>query len=507
MLFLALSLAACTGIPVETTPTYSVTSTVAATTSLPPTASITPYPFTRTPRPSSTRTQTLTATTTAVPFRIRPTFDPASIVTVTPALAAQCPTVDPSFKHIFQDQGAESGYGYNSDAFHLQTDILYALNQGASLASVRGSLPEVTGDGDPLGLSEENLLEKDLTGDGISEVVFYHPFNRYAIFTCKNGEYTLALDIPSNGLYSVSQMTTEDLNLDTLPEIVLGVADYVAVRPGLMVFIFGWDGESFQNLSATDYWDEFYLPEIVRYEFGLTGGYDIQDVSENGLKGIAVEQEYVKMGDPYFGPWRDVTQIITWDGTEFSLQMPIFTPPIYRFQAVHDGDRAFIAGEFEKALDFYQQVLDDRNLKAWSEAHFDQLRESLNNEFDGKPTPTALPDDPTEYLNLAAYARFKISLVLLAQGNEEQAREEFERLQLDYQEGQPGYEISQMAKVFWDSVKSGELPSLGCDNVRTYAELHWKTTKQYLDSGIYGSQYLGVGSHEPPVPVYLCPFE
>ncbi len=509
MLFFAFALAACSGIPVQRTPTYLASSTVSATVALPPNSSSTPRPPTQTPFPSVTPTQTFTPTATLPLFYQTPTFDPASIVTVTPAPAAQCPTVDPSYKPVLPDQGETNIYGYEADEMHLLADMLNALNRGASLAELKKVLPAVSGSEGSLNLSPGDFTSQDLTGDSVPEVLFYNRGYNFAVFTCKTGKYIQAINMPSYNFHVVHQVEIEDLNGDKLPEIIIGVSNLIPISVPIKLFIFQWDGTVYQNVNFSGVVDEMYMPDMKYYEFREMLYFEIHETAQNGLKEVvAVEDVGHHAEFPLFGPWRDVINTIVWNGTGYALQPERLTAPVYRFQAVHDGDRAFLRWDFEEALRFYHQSLDDPKLKGWSEAHFEHMRNSIQAEWYGTPTPTVLPDDPEEYLVLSAYVRYKISLIYLAQGKESQALEEYEMLRQNYPKGVPGYEFAQMAKTFWDDYRNGRDLIAACANARSYADSHPEATKELLDTTWHGWQAPSDYPYDDvPTTTYMCPFE
>jgi hypothetical protein len=217
------------------------------------------------------------------PFYQTPTFDPASIATVTKAPAAQCLAVNRDLKPVLPDQGKQEAFGYVFNEFHLQKDILGALNQGASLPEIQKALTSVTGGGKPLGLSPRDLYKQDLTGDGVPEVVFYNRAYRYSIFSCQGGRYILALDIPSDDLFTIEQLSVEDLNRDKLPEIVVGITDSAAVLWPTYVYIFRWNGGAFQDLSLSKPGNEVHLLRGFKFfEFTGSGWYE-QYLRQNRL--------------------------------------------------------------------------------------------------------------------------------------------------------------------------------------------------------------------------------
>ncbi len=456
----------------------------------------------QTAMPSLLPTNTLTPIPSVPPFYLTPTFDPSTIVTATKYPNATCPETNQKFQPIFPDQGAVEAGNYPDSQITLQNAILEALNRGATLAALQSAITKATGDGTPLGIKANAIYLKELTGDAVPEVVF-KSYYRFSIFTCVNGQYILGIDLPSSFLYQVDQPTFDDLNRDHLPEVVVSVHDNVAVVPYIYLFVFRWNGEAFQDLILADHGYDFYLPGTKSFGFCCTWKYEFKDIDRNGIKEIVVQEEVGNHADDVFhGPWRDITEIVAWNGAGFALLPEQLTPAVYRFQAVQDGDRAFQRWDFEEALKRYQQAINDQKLKGWSEAQFQQMQDSIMAQVRDTPTPTPLPDDNSDYPALTAYARFKILLIHVAQGKVDQARDEYEHLQQDFPQGQPGSGFARMAKEFWDEYSSGHGLAAGCARTQEYADGHATETSDQIDANWHGWQ-----SPDYISELEMCPFK
>ena len=66
------------------------------------------------------------------------------------------------------------------------------------------------------------------------------------------------------------------------------------------------------------------------------------------------------------------------------------------------------------------------------------------------PTPAIPPDDPQEYPNIAAYARYRIMLLHILQGHFPEAQIVYDTLQEKFPEGGDGHRFALVAKAFWD---------------------------------------------------------
>ena len=515
-LFITFCLVACSVTPNQTTLIPSdfvqstISSTIVTTENIPSTNqarftdTVTAEVPTKTASIINISTPFATVTPTISPFYRTPTFDPASIVTATKSPDATCPKINDTLNPSFPDQGEPAAFGFISFKFFLQNSILEALNQGASLANITSALTKVTAGGEPLGLNADNLYLKELTGDRVPELIF-DSYPRFSIFTCMKGRYLLALDVPSNALYLVKDRLIQDLNKDNLPEIILGIEDNVSVWMGVYVSVFRWNGSAFQNLSYSEDVLPYSLEERA-FSFCCTTNFKILDIDKNGIMELVVQE---KLGwhaeTPLFGPWRNMTEIISWNGTNYVLLPYLLDPPIYRFQVVQDGDRALLRGDFVEALDLYTRSLNDPGLKGWSKAHFDNMQ-AVELAYSGTPTPTALPDDQADYSILAAYARFHILLIHAIEGNNDQANNEYKNLLKDYSSKQPGYAFVQLAQIFWETFeKTGNL-TIACEKAREYATDHPEETISQIDMTWHGRQSPG---YSPYIPVekIICPVE
>lgn len=186
------------------------------------------------------------------------------------------------------------------------------------------------------------------------------------------------------------------------------------------------------------------------------------------------------------------------------LQKTITDPPEYRFQAVQDGDRASLAGQYDKALGFYQQAIFDDKLEGWSRAQRDYVLQVHFDQEDGTATPveTRPPLDPAEYPALAAYARYRIMLLHVVQGHLSDAKVVYDTLQAKFPEGQHGYIQAELATAFWKRyAMSGDIGD-ACNAAIEYTQSNSIDILFYLgNNSQYGSQNLAY------TPETVCPFQ
>lgn len=446
LFLIILFFSACTS-PAETvsfpeTPTNTSTTPSALTS----TTTATRQFSTRTPSPSTTPTMVPSAT---------PTLDVASITTRTPAPAEECPapanvslpdlSIDPNdFFPIFKPR---------------DEDILDYLNEG----------------GDPIKLMTEykqtwrgvevfakNEVLQDLTGDNIQEILII-PISDLYIFGCRDGQYEVLMSQFSDSVtmnpYLFQLAGIQDMNLNGTPEVVIAEFGCGGMSAGqcLDVYIYEWDGSQFASLIPEG--DSFI--DAASISGGSTEEYlpgvQIKDTDRNGtveliLTGGIPNSWY----DDYFkhAPWRTQSDTYGWDGQHFVLLKTEFSPPLYRYQAVQDGDWAVLRKEYDKALAFYQEAIFGDKLLGWSPAHKERsiaLHEmTWNFDLEGTPTPALPQDDPQEYPNLAAYARYRIMLLHILQGHIPEAQIVYDTLREKFPDGHDGHGFVLVAQEFWD---------------------------------------------------------
>ena len=151
--------------------TESVPPAQTSTLLLVPTATQTPIP------PTSTVTPLPTIPT------FTPTFDDSTIVTVTPAEKAKCPKENQTNNtQIFSTED-------NLNNTEIAQKILDSLNQGIPKSKIIRELANF-----PIPSGTEPIEEKDLTNDGVLELIFQIG-NGFAIYKCNFGKYEIALSM------------------------------------------------------------------------------------------------------------------------------------------------------------------------------------------------------------------------------------------------------------------------------------------------------------------------
>ncbi len=362
-------------------------------------------------------------------------------------------------------------------------------------------------------LLTDNEVIRDLTGDGVPEILIV-PLSDLYIFGCQDSQYQLLLSKTSEyvaiNYYQLQLIGIKDMNLNGVPEIVIGDFGCGGMGEGqcLDVYIYEWNGSQFVSL----------IPEGDNYieAASIIGGrlddyfpgVQIKDIDDNGTLELIISGGIPNAWyDDYFkhAPWRTQSDTYRWDGKHFVFLKTEFSPPIYRYQAVQDGDRAMLRNEYDKALALYQEAIFNEKLLGWSPAHKERSKalHELTWNFDlrGTPTPAIPPDDPREYPNLAAYARYRIMLIHILEEHMPEAQTIYETLQEKFPEGKNGHEYALMAKVFWDEYQLSKNIAGACAKTISVAEERQDILK-FLGSDYHNSQQDVM--YEPKD---VCPFK
>ena len=230
---------------------------------------------------------------------------------------------------------------------------------------------------------------------------------------------------------------------------------------------------------------------------------EIRDIDQNGTKEILLANNGFVHPDNDF-PYRQETRICMWNGQNIVLHKVEFDAPFYRFQAVQDGDRAISSGDFDKALNLYQQTINDKDLEWFTQDrkwHDFWIYHSKIFSFEPTPTPNpALAPDPNEYPTLAAYAYYRIMLLYILKNDVASAEMALNKLQSEFPSKSAGGYFFNVASIFLQDYKSTLDIQASCSKVIDYVQEHPLPT-EYLgdwDHGIHSINY---------TPEQICPFK
>lgn len=481
--FLLFLLAACTqaegelSTPTETSPALVNTATLPATSAQPiiPTRkpALTASP-TRTPMPTLTPGPTMTPFPTRTATLTPTLYDPANAVTRTPAPAAQCPIENPDIVPVFQQY---------DEVHYYEQEILEYLNMGATRQAVITAFHSI--------IKGWTIEEKDVTGDGVPEIIYNESLITaiLSVYHCNGGTYKLLTALDEDFRWpELTILAIRDLNIDGVNEIVAFMGD----NRTRFFYVLEWDGRGFQQLNGDETSDD----RLCMLMYGPST-MDFVDTDNNGTYELILHQAIPIWSEYIDGlPWREGTRICTWNGAQFVLTKTEFAEPEYRFQAVQDGDRAALDGDYDKALDLYQQAIFNDQLDWWSkERKLYETHIALGETDDPLPAP-----DPNEYFYLAAYARFRIMLIHLMRGYLSDAETVYNTLQEKYPTGQPGAELAEMAAQFWNEYKISSDMGLSCAAAIQYISNYPDILTTYLGDYTHGWQSI---DYTPPD---VCPF-
>jgi hypothetical protein len=392
---------------------------------------------------------------------------------------AQCPAIDPTRKYALPDEKALEKVSDVGGGLDLHSYLLEAINQGVSLAAFTAAFkPYTLPPAPPIRFPRfyakpDAITTRDLTGDSVPEII-YNNDRRLDIYTCQEGQYRAVFDwaspYPAN---NIGTFWLRDLNRDGLPELVFQDFDVAPVAYGTATFIYGWRDGHFQNLLRQEAQEDRTDPAYDNAYYSGPSQTTAQDVDGDGRQEIVL-REFVGNWDVLsWGPWRNHYITFKWDGQQYGVLPLRYDPPIYRYQAVQDGDRAARRGEYTAALGLYRQAISDPALVWWSEARFQERRnDPAALHWSTKPLPTGLRADPNEYPNLVAYTHYRSLLVYAALGKFAYAQAEYQILQKSFPAGNPGSVFTHLAGLFWQAYPPAASLADGCRPVVAYVTQH-----------------------------------
>ncbi|MBN2501939.1 MAG: hypothetical protein JXB38_14250 [Anaerolineales bacterium] len=469
-------------------PTYQAKMTLLATA-----GTLTPIE-TPTPRSSPTRKPTLTSSPTVTPT-LKPDFKPPA-ATFTPPPQAACPppNLDVVFDEaifnpileLFPDAGKELDYTHHNNVpfvpfeevfigfQQVEMGVAEYLNQGGTLSQLQTMFDQQEVSSEPRYYGE--LKQTDVTGDGVPEIFiwfalplspeapypqelgYYNFFGkviqqtRIFILTCQQNEYIPARDFEMEiPYYEIWVMPViYDLDRDGVNEIIQPVYSLSPIRYSIDISISKWNGEHISKLAIDEiYGDHGISPFVEADTWGnvasLNGGdFELSDVDRNGTTEVLLIDGY-DWGGSCELLFRETKLVLMWNGHGFSVYYQR-TPPVYRIQAVWDGDHMAIRGFYKEALAFFDQVINDNSLLTWSTDY--KYVNLCSEEMAALPEDAVL--DKGERDRLSAYALYRKMRIYTVMGELENAQTAYNRLALNY--GDSSY--AELGTVFWEAYQS-----------------------------------------------------
>jgi hypothetical protein len=343
----------------------------------------------------------------AVRFSLKPLFLLSAIVLILACLLASCSPASEQYPSTaLPSQGpaiSESSSSPMSESTPLaeqpaaQTEVMAGVATSCVTPGDPGSLLDVTFDAYPKAIQQflneggwVNELDQalysagianlpvaveaaEMTGDGSEEVVVSifdpgsdntPPAGLLLIYACDQGEYQLAYQVdsrssvPSGGAHGI--FILQDLNADSLSELVTSSATCGAHTCYERVQIINWDGSQFVNRLEGET-DDLPHPNIYIEPSEVAGIYDIY-VTGSGIGSVGA------------GPQRNSTRVWSFDEQTQLWRVSSFRleESNYRIHVLHDAGIAVKDGDYQQALMLYSRVISDTTLEDWVDPPLEQ---------------------------------------------------------------------------------------------------------------------------------------
>lgn len=292
--------------------------------------------------------------------------------------------------------------------------------------------------------AEDQVVSADLNGDSVDEIILAvvdpegHVMTRpgvLLVLECSERAYIRLYREGSGETEafdpSIRIVDVDDLTMDGLSEVVYVLRTCGAHTCYERLKVLGWQDAQLVNLmgGTLDLPYPSYEIELGRIE-----------ATSGGIGSVGAE------------PQRAYTEIWTWNGTVFTRTKTVHEPPVYRYHALLDADRALWSGDYVTAVEAYHLVIEDNTLKEWG-------------GVTGMMTPAE------ERAQLSAFSHWRLVLSYLLMDKPGDAQVTYDSLRREYQVG-ASRDVVWMAETFWEAYRRTGSVSEGCAvvlaNVESY---------------------------------------
>jgi len=242
--------------------------------------------------------------------------------------------------------------------------LLNYLNQGGDVETLRTTLDQ---NWRLLGDNGFVRAERDLTGEGVPEIIISHRVpeggSALLILGCANGRYVVR---------------HQDLNITGDPPQILQIDDINqnSVLEVMYVHPTCADPEDPENCTYETRlvaWEASFgrFVNVLGSRIEYNSWPDVLDRDNDDVDELILYLD--NQGDAVTGPLRTGISTYDWNGTVYVLSIWEPDPPRFRVQIVHQADRYFLDGDMALAMTNYDRVLNDPDLRRWRNGEDDIL--------------------------------------------------------------------------------------------------------------------------------------
>lgn len=335
--------------------------------------------------------------------------------------------------------------------------------------SLEGALGFLNAGGRPEALDAAGLLSQrglgyllaDLDRDGLQEIALvlganpspWQPAAQLLILACHEGAYSpLAAFGPGQEFSAPWIFAARDFNGDGGTDLLLLRERCGAHDCAAKLELLSWQGSSFLNMLAGST-EDLPNPKIDILEPEGSDRFPRIAITSNGPSSVGA------------GPPRPRTRVWRWSQAQqlFSPGGDEWGPSPYRIHRLHDADRLLAEGAWALAEEAFQQAIRDDTLKSWL-------------------------DEGTERPLQDAYARFRLVLLYLMEGNRPAAEQTAQELRQAHPIGDRGAPYADLAETLLEASIDHDL-SESCAIVLAQAAEHEADLLDSLNPGYANRVY------------------